>query len=522
VAEAFCDWVDRFLDLEYARVGEFARALISPGRRHTGGAGLLLARHLEAAGDTFGAEAALEAAVRSDPDFGPALAELAWCASDRGDADRAVALLRRAGFPEDTPVVAFHAALGRSAEAVGRNDPCPCGSGRKYKQCHLGRMELTVPERVRWLLFKLIGYVNRSAQNPRLVGLAASAMWDDFEIEDMARMRQDEFIVELAVFEDGGLADFLDQRGVLLPDDERDILEAWEESARVALWEILDTDGTSQITLRNTTTGAVETVTDRIGAGQARPGDQMLMRLLPVGGEMWISTTVVPIAPQHRDRLMQLLDGYYDADSLARWYGSLHAPPRLSNREGESFVFTTLKLSPRSSWEELEATLDDAFAADDDNPGVWHDFLPLDEDQRIIRAFVRREGDHLEVEVNSIERLQRVLDVLSPVAEVVSQESHPVASAADLRRMVPDSNDSPGPPPELPAEALEEIQERMERQWLEEEVPALGGLTPREAAADPTRREDLVTLLRSFDRMPLPGSLTLRPDVLRRELGIDE
>ncbi len=24
---------------------------------------------------------------------------------------------------------------------VGRNDPCPCGSGKKYKQCH-GRGEL--------------------------------------------------------------------------------------------------------------------------------------------------------------------------------------------------------------------------------------------------------------------------------------------------------------------------------------------------------------------------------------------
>jgi hypothetical protein len=23
------------------------------------------------------------------------------------------------------------------AKPVGRNDPCPCGSGRKYKQCHL-------------------------------------------------------------------------------------------------------------------------------------------------------------------------------------------------------------------------------------------------------------------------------------------------------------------------------------------------------------------------------------------------
>ena len=24
----------------------------------------------------------------------------------------------------------------RDAAKVGRNDPCPCGSGKKYKQCH--------------------------------------------------------------------------------------------------------------------------------------------------------------------------------------------------------------------------------------------------------------------------------------------------------------------------------------------------------------------------------------------------
>ena len=24
----------------------------------------------------------------------------------------------------------------RNAPKVGRNDPCPCGSGRKYKKCH--------------------------------------------------------------------------------------------------------------------------------------------------------------------------------------------------------------------------------------------------------------------------------------------------------------------------------------------------------------------------------------------------
>jgi hypothetical protein len=29
-------------------------------------------------------------------------------------------------------------AYGRS-QPVGRNDPCPCGSGKKYKQCHMNR-----------------------------------------------------------------------------------------------------------------------------------------------------------------------------------------------------------------------------------------------------------------------------------------------------------------------------------------------------------------------------------------------
>src|SRR5579863_7289840 len=33
----------------------------------------------------------------------------------------------------------------------GRNDPCPCGSGRKYKRCHLGKWPkgMTVPQALR-------------------------------------------------------------------------------------------------------------------------------------------------------------------------------------------------------------------------------------------------------------------------------------------------------------------------------------------------------------------------------------
>jgi preprotein translocase subunit SecA len=51
---------------------------------------------------------------------------------------------QHADYPEalapapDGPAVAVAAPppFTRAGEKVGRNDPCPCGSGKKYKQCH--------------------------------------------------------------------------------------------------------------------------------------------------------------------------------------------------------------------------------------------------------------------------------------------------------------------------------------------------------------------------------------------------
>jgi preprotein translocase subunit SecA len=36
----------------------------------------------------------------------------------------------------ETPARTAPQTQRRSAEKVGRNDPCPCGSGKKYKKCH--------------------------------------------------------------------------------------------------------------------------------------------------------------------------------------------------------------------------------------------------------------------------------------------------------------------------------------------------------------------------------------------------
>jgi hypothetical protein len=77
----------------------------------------------------------------------------------------------------------------------------------------------------------------------------------------------------------------------------------------------------------------------------------------------------------------------------------------------------------------------------------------------------------------------------------------------------------------MPAEwtaVLEDTIRRKEESWLDEQIPALGGLTPRQAVSDPTRREDLITLLNEFDRtedLP-PQTLSFDASRLRKALGL--
>ena len=52
---------------------------------------------------------------------------------------RELASLVRAGRPPEALMERERAADAAAARQAGRNDPCPCGSGRKYKRCCLGR-----------------------------------------------------------------------------------------------------------------------------------------------------------------------------------------------------------------------------------------------------------------------------------------------------------------------------------------------------------------------------------------------
>ncbi|MDP9442326.1 MAG: hypothetical protein M3P34_09185, partial [Actinomycetota bacterium] len=131
----------------------------------------------------------------------------------------------------------------------------------------------------------------------------------------------------------------------------------------------------------------------------------------------------------------------------------------------------------------------------------------LEDGERVVRGRVRVSGRRIVVEANSAERLEQLLELVeeaAPEVNLVDSVAVPLAPTGH-----PDHGGGVTPQPvALVTEELAEeppTGERMreyEERWVDEPVPALGGRSPREAAADPDRRRDLLRLLAEMG----PGS----------------
>ena len=53
-----------------------------------------------------------------------------------------LASLWRKGEPPERLMQLVRAADAKASPQAGRNDPCPCGSGKKYKRCCLGKVSV--------------------------------------------------------------------------------------------------------------------------------------------------------------------------------------------------------------------------------------------------------------------------------------------------------------------------------------------------------------------------------------------
>jgi tetratricopeptide (TPR) repeat protein len=481
------------------------------------------------AGEPEQAEELLRAALLADPEYPPALEDAAWYASDRGDAAGALRFLDRLEEdPDEARTALLRRYVGRPGSSAGRNDPCPCGSGRKYKHCCLQASSAPgaapLPERVRWLWEKLRWWLDRDGREPDALDLALVLQGDAVD-DELALLADLDVAASLLLFADGAVREFLRQRGALLPGDERNLVAQWTLAER-SVHEVTRVRSGEGMTLRDLRTGDVVDVTERRGSAAVRAGDLLFAHPVFDGEGYQLVGGVVPVPLFARDAVLAALDAGGDSEELAAVLGATRRLPELVNMEGEAIVACEASYRTNAP-RQAEARLDTVLEAAGD--GAWEEWVEVD-GRRWLRSRVSLDGDVLTLSAHSEERFDRLRDVVAaavPGLELLSEERVPAATATRRSSQRRSASASPGGaaadvPPEA-IEALSAFVREQEARWVDEPVPALAGLTPRQAAGDPTRREDLVALLHEFDRQaPPPGAVTFDPDRLRALLGLDD
>ena len=188
----------------------------------------------------------------------------------------------------------------------GRNQPCYCGSGKKYKQCHMKSDQAAEQEKRAMIV--AVGHVRRDllkfARNEAFAEDFAKALpyyWNNlYELDNAEEMSQDEALrfFDWFVFDyqpEGDDAKRLIERYV---EEERDnlstpqqkVIDGWQTALPSGAYELLAYEG-QNLTLADFFTGEQYEVFEPTGRGNVEIGEVILTRLVPVQGQLEFSTT---------------------------------------------------------------------------------------------------------------------------------------------------------------------------------------------------------------------------------------
>ena len=134
-------------------------------------------------------------------------------------------------------------------------------------------------------------------------------------------------------------------------------------------------------------------------------------------------------------------------------------------------------------------------------------------------ATVGFDGATLSGETNSAARGDRLVELIAqalPQAAVTNRRRSKLDDVRQIRASAGVAE--PASDPEL-AGVLREVVSAQERRWVDEQIPALKGRTPREAMADPIGVEELQHLLDGFPDDPDSFS-AMSATRIRRILGL--
>jgi hypothetical protein len=195
----------------------------------------------------------------------------------------------------------------------GRNQPCPCGSGRKYKMCCLGSAVHPLAERAELLYALLASYAERAAGSELLSRLVHRAGGN----QHAALLCVDLMLTN------GGFTDrFLRARGGWLRADERKLVESWRDIP-IGVFEIRQIQRGTSVTVRTLPAGEPAFLKDRLFSTGVNRLDMFCGRLFTDGARPRL--LALPARVQREERgelleLLELLDSRPSAEQIAEFF----------------------------------------------------------------------------------------------------------------------------------------------------------------------------------------------------------
>lgn len=450
---------------------------------------------------------------------------------------------------------------------IGRNDPCPCGSGKKYKKCHLGEDEAreagpgvhSLANRLDAGLIEGLRIFAKRRHGERWLAEAAEL----FGIQDQVELA---LLVPWSFFhfemdEGETVADaFLRERGTTLGPEDREYLAAQQESW-LSIWAVDEVVPGERVVMEDLLTGARRTVLERTASQSLVRHDVVMGRVVEFRGTSTLSGFFPRVLPTRAGKTVvaDLRKAFWKAKAslsaaglrgeeatlvvIDRFRAMLdeldHRPlPRLTNTDGDPLLLTKdrFRYDPKNR-DAVLAAFRGMDGADVDPQDAGRVVFTRPDDAKRPRGTYTVVGtatvskDVVASETFSIRRaddLRRALeDACDGMLRHLSRDhSDPAALLADAPDGTEKARDASAPstPEKDELDRISrELRDRMNHEWLDLEVPALGGRTPREAARSPKWRKELILLLREAEQAEARTPPSLRVDVswMWAELGLE-
>ncbi|MBW1730634.1 MAG: SEC-C domain-containing protein [Deltaproteobacteria bacterium] len=450
---------------------------------------------------------------------------------------------------------------------IGRNDPCPCGSGKKYKKCCLNKQQ--PPEDLLYrrlsdtynkLVDRLLDFADR-VYGPEAMGVALGEFlfWEEKDsLEEALSQYAPAFIpwflfnwsydpedcpIELDAPAFSTIAQtYAAEMGPKLETLEKRLIEA-SVGRPFSFYEVVSSNPGFSFRLKDILTGKHYDVTEKMGSEGTRPGDILFARIIPIDHiHMMVGCGPFLIPPGRKPTIIQFRrflskrTGSITKEDLVEYdaeirdlyfdiYEALSAPPQLRNTDGDPILFHKLTYEIEDPEEAFEALC--SLCATED-PATLRQSASLDKTGRILKIEYpwSRKGHKLErsldntvlgnisidgrkmtIEVNSEQRANTIRKEIE--ARLGDRARYKAMEITPLESMMKEAKAGGGKGTKDHDDLMEipEVREKLEQMmaqhwddWIDEEIPALGGKTPRQAVKTRDGRESVEALLLDAQR----------------------